>query len=54
MALAHVFAVLSWDAEPENAAPDEHTDVHWYEIAELPESEALYPYRALIAAALDA
>jgi len=53
-ALVHVFAVLAWRGEPANAAPDEHTDVRWFKIAELPESEALDPYRTLITAPLDA
>ena len=49
-ALAHVFAVLSWGGEPENAAPDEHTDVRWFGLTELPDSRALDAYGTLIEA----
>ena len=51
--LIHVFAVLSWDGEPQNRAPEEHTDVRWFAIAELPESEALDAIRTLITAPRD-
>ena len=51
-AVVHVYAVLSWDGEPENAAPEEHTKVGWFGVGELPESVALDAYGALVAAAL--
>ena len=51
-AVIHVYAVLSWDGEPVNAAPEEHTEVRWFRLDELPVSEALDEYGALLAAAL--
>ena len=40
-ALIHVFAVLSWEGEPGNSAPGEHTEVRWFGLDALPESQAL-------------
>ena len=52
VAVLHVYAVLSCDGEPANAAPEEHTEVRWFSVGELPVSEALDPYGALLQAAL--
>ncbi len=49
-ALIHVFAVLSWEGEPGNRAPDEHTEVRWFGLTELPDSRALDAYGTLIEA----
>ena len=51
-AVIHVYAVLSWEGEPVNAAPEEHTEVRWFRLDELPVSEALDEYGTLLAAAL--
>ena len=51
-AVIHVYAVLSWDGEPMNAAPEEHTEVRWFSVGELPVSEALDAYGPLLQAAL--
>ena len=51
-AVIHVYAVYSWDDEPANAAPEEHTEVRWFRGGELPVSEALDAYGALLQAAL--
>ena len=54
-AVIHVYAVLSWEGEPVNAAPDEHTEVRWFstdELPELPVSEGMEAYRALVVMAL--
>ncbi len=51
-AVVHVYRVLSWEGDPVNAAPYEHTEVHWFSIDELPESGALEVYRALVVTAL--
>ena len=51
-AVVHVYAVSSWEGEPVNAAPGEHTEIHWFSAAELPESEALEGYGALVLSAL--
>ncbi len=51
-AVIHVYTVLSWDGEPANAAPEEHTEARWFRVGELPVSEALDAYRALIPEAL--
>ena len=48
----HVYAVESWEGEPVNAAPEEHTEVRWFGAAELLELEGPDAYRALIVAAL--
>ena len=47
-AVVHVYAVSSWEGEPVNAAPDEHTEVRWFGSGALPESEALNAYRELV------
>ena len=51
-AVVHVYAVSSWEGEPVNAAPEEHTEVRWFGAGELPESEGLDAYRALVVTAL--
>ena len=51
-AVVHVYAVSSWEGEPVNAAPEEHTEVRWFGTGELPESEGLDAYRALVVTAL--
>ena len=51
-AVVHVYEVISWEGDPVNAAPSEHTEVHWFSIDELPESGALATYRALVVMAL--
>ena len=51
-AVVHVYAVSSWEGEPFNAAPEEHTEVRWFGAGELPESEGLDAYRALVVTAL--
>ena len=51
-AVVHVYAVSSWEGEPKNAAPHEHTEVRWFSADELPESEGLEAYRALVVKAL--
>ena len=48
----HVYAIPSWKGEPVNAAPEEHIEVRWFGEEELPESDALGVYRALVVAAL--
>ena len=50
--VVHVYAVTSWDGEPVNAAPYEHTEISWFAADELPESEAVEAYRALVVTAL--
>ncbi len=51
-AVIHVYAVYSWDGEPVNAAPEEHTEIRWFRVGELPMSEALDTYGALLRTAL--
>lgn len=51
-AVVHVFAVTSWEREPFNAAPDEHTEVGWFDASDLPRSDGLDAYRALVVEAL--
>ena len=51
-AVVHVYAVLSWEGEPVNATPEEHTEVRWFGAGELPESEGMDAYRALVVTAL--
>ena len=51
-AVVHVYAVLSWEGEPVNAAPEEHTEVRWFGAGELPESEGMDAYLALVVTAL--
>ena len=51
-AVVHVYAISSWEGEPVNAAPDEHTEVRWFSADELPKSEGMEDYRALVVAAL--
>ena len=49
--VVHVYAVLTWESEPENAAPEEHTEIRWFSVADLPESAALDAYRPFVEAA---
>ena len=51
-AVVHVYAVSSWEGEPVNGAPVEHTEVRWFDAGQLPESEGLDAYRALVVTAL--
>ncbi|MCE2464703.1 MAG: NUDIX hydrolase [Dehalococcoidia bacterium] len=51
-ATIHVYAVRVWEGEPTNMAPEEHTEVRWFNAPELPESEALDAYRPLLMAYL--
>ena len=51
-AVVHVYAVSSWEREPVNAVPEEHTEVRWFGAGELPESEGPDAYRALVVTAL--
>lgn len=51
-AVVHVYAAPSWEGEPVNAAPEEHTEIRWFGADELPPSEGLDAYRALLAAAI--
>ena len=51
-AVVHVYAVSSWEGEPVNAAPEEHTEVRWFGAGEMPESEGVDAYRALVVTAL--
>ena len=51
-AVVHVYAVASWEGEPVNAAPEEHTEMRWFGAGELLELEGPDAYRALIVAAL--
>ena len=50
-AVVHVYAVSSWEGEPVNAAPEEHTEVRRLGSGALPESEALDAYRELVVTA---
>ena len=51
-AVVHVYSVSSCEGEPVNAAPEEHTEVRWFGAGELPRSEGLDAYRALVVMAL--
>ena len=51
-AVVHVYAISSWEGEPINAAPDEHTELRWFSADDLPESEGMEAYRAMIVMAL--
>ena len=51
-AVVHVYAVSSWEGEPVNTAPCEHTEIRWFRAEDLPQSEALEGYGALVLAAL--
>ena len=51
-AVVHVYAVASWEGEPVNTAPEEHTEMRWFGAGELLELEGPDAYRALIVAAL--
>ncbi len=48
-----VFAVVGWRGEPVNAAPDEHSDIRWLSMGELPDSSGLEAYRRLVIRALE-
>ena len=50
--VVHVYAVSSWEGEPVNLAPDEHTEVRWFSAGKLPESDGLEAYRGLVVTAL--
>ena len=48
-----VFAVTAWKGEPVNAAPDEHSEIGWFTLSELPDSSGLEGYRWLVVQALE-
>ena len=47
-----VFVVVAWRGEPVNAAPDEHSEMGWFSVSELPDSSGLEGYRGLVVQAL--
>ena len=47
-AVVQVYAVSSWNGQPVNAAPDEHTEVRWFDAGKLPKSDALDAYGTLL------
>ena len=49
-----VFTVSEWKGEPVNAAPDEHSEISWFEAERLPRSVALDGYGELTAYAIAA
>ena len=51
-AVVHLYAVSQWEGKPVNAEPEEHTEVRWFGAGELPQSEGLDAYRALVVTAL--
>ena len=51
-AIVYLFTVSSWEGEPANAAPGEHSEVRWFGADELPESEAMDAYRRQVVWAL--
>ena len=51
--VVHVYEVRSWRGEPVNAAPKEHTKIHWFDAGDLPEREGWNVYRDLVVTALD-
>ena len=52
-AVVHLYAIASWEGEPVNAAPEEHTAMRWLGARELLKLEAPDAYWALVIAALD-
>ena len=48
-----VFVVLAWDGEPVNAAPEEHSEIGWFSLSELPDSSGPEGYRRLVMQALE-
>ena len=48
-----VFAVVAWNGEPVNAAPDEHSDIGWFSLGELPDFAGQEAFRRLVIQALD-
>ena len=51
--VVHVYEVNSWDGEPVNAAPEEHTEVRWFGAGDLPLRQEWDVYGALVVEALD-
>ena len=49
-----VFAVTEWKGKPVNAAPDEHTEIGWFRVDELPASDGLDGYRQMVVQAIAA
>lgn len=47
-----VFAVTAWRGEPTNVAPNEHSEIAWFEADTLPESPGLDGYRDLVVQAM--
>lgn len=39
----HAFLVTRWEAEPFNAAPEEHDDIRWFVPSELPALTLAHP-----------
>ena len=39
----HAFLVTRWEGEPVNAAPEEHDDVRWFPLNDLPGLEMAHP-----------
>ncbi|MCY4448013.1 MAG: NUDIX hydrolase [Chloroflexi bacterium] len=48
-----IFAVTAWRGESVNAAPNEHSDIRWFSLAELPDFSGLEAYRRLVVEALE-
>lgn len=51
--VVHVYEVSSWWGEPVNAAPEEHTEIRWFDAGDLPERAGWVVYRAFVVGALD-
>ncbi len=51
--VVHVYAVSSWEGEPVNAAPEEHTEIRWFGVAEMRGSGTLDAYGGLLKAFLE-
>ena len=47
-----VYAVTAWNGEPVNAAPDEHTEIGWFQVDVLPASDGLDAYRDWVVRAI--
>ena len=52
-AVVHVYEVSSWDGVPVNAAPEEHTEIRWFDAGDLPLQPAWDVYGDLVLEALD-
>ena len=47
-----VYAVTAWNGEPVNAAPEEHKEIGWFQVHELPASDGLDAYRDWVVRAI--